>query len=171
MYTLQSFDSFIEHEIKNGQRPTRGFIRLALTDFVNMSTDEFLAVTAMHKYVDFYKRVSGNPNSYKGFVEEISDGLIRIWDMTNRQKILFVCFCNDQKLVERVKVELANDELYLRELEKVMPYVVEILKSPDMFDEETVKTATEYAYQYVLCNKKVINYREYLDYIGYGREQ
>lgn len=162
-YTLGGLNRFIEKETKSGNGPIPGFSRMAI-DFKHSPTGDILAAIKVFMYEDKTVREFHMPNSFSDFSKAITDGLVNIWKLSSRQKMLFVSFFNDRTCTGEFIKKASDAEEYLIKLQSLIPYVVKVLDEPANYDVEFVKEAQIIAKQFIEMNRRVINYRDYIKY-------
>jgi hypothetical protein len=163
-YSLKDLNQFIESE-KSERASSEKYIRtFAIVDFRNTPNDEFLASLELCRYVK-KTRETVTTVSYNEFRRLFESGRIDIFQLTSRQKLLFLtCLSASDCICNMVIASKENKEVFCK-LRKILPVVVEVLRNKGLYTPEQVKLADNIAKCFMDCNRRLLNYRTYIDFV------
>ena len=107
-----------------------------------------------------------NTSSYREFRLMLENGQIDIRKLKGRQKMLFLTCFSDSDFEQRMRAAASENEKDLMKLRKVLRAVVHVLQNVDSCAPEQVHAAHKLASWYMECNQKVLNYRQYMEFVN-----
>lgn len=162
-YTLNDLNYYIETERRKNSLPREYFQTIAAQDFCDTPTDEFMASIEVCLYVKTPNK-SVSASSYQEFRHMFEEGTIDINQLTSRQKLLFLTCLSDSDCEQKMMIAAVKNEENFRKLRKALPIVLPVLRNNSSYEPEQVKVAHSVAVWFMECNRKVLNYRHYIEF-------
>jgi hypothetical protein len=92
------------------------------------------------------------------------EGLLDITQLTSRQKLLFLTCLSDSDCEQKMMIAAVKNEENFRKLRKALLVVLPALRNSSLYEPEQVKVAHSVAVWFMECNRKVLNYRNYIEF-------